>query len=252
VYIEVTALGGFQMTRVRLAVATLLLLIARNALADLRVLDVDPRYTQEVYAALTGVLVNNPAMAAGGLARYGSLELLPSGQILIEASPETLVQVEAVLDAIRDRPVEATPRVTLRYWAVLGTRGSGAAANALGTEPSSLLAEVLTELRRIHGDLTFRVIGTAAVASESGRKGEVGGMTLGIEQTAYAQGEALNADIRMILRGSLPDQDRFNIGNLTVRTTLQRGEFVVIGEGELHERELEGLVFYVVHWPENE
>jgi hypothetical protein len=239
------------MTPLRPALATLLLLIPSAALADLRTFDVDPRYRQEVYEALQGVLVNNPGMAAGGLARYGSLELLPSGQILIEAQPETLVQVEAVLAAIAARPVAPAPRVALRYWVVLGTRGGAAAANALGTPAPTMLNDVLTELRGIHGELTFRVIGAAAVASVSGRKGEVGGTTLRVEQTAYAQGDTLEADIRMLAQSSRPE-DRFRVGDLVVRTTLHRGEFVVIGEGELQEGGIEGQVFYIVHWPENE
>ena len=39
--------------------------------------------------------------------------------------------------------------------------------------PPPVLNDVLTELKRLNGDLTFRVIGTAAVTSDSGKSGEV-------------------------------------------------------------------------------
>jgi hypothetical protein len=95
-----------------------MLLLSSNAWADLRTYDVDPQYRQELYSALRSIL--DPTGIT--MKAYGRVELLPSGQILVNASPETLVQVEAVLQAIRARPVTPTPRAALRYWAVLGSR----------------------------------------------------------------------------------------------------------------------------------
>ena len=78
----------------------------------------------------------------------------------------------------------------------------------------------------MHGDLTFRVLGTAALATQSGQEGEISGPASPAPPTS--------------------------IGNLTVRTTLGRGQFVVIGENAMQGGGLDGPVFYIVHWPENE
>jgi hypothetical protein len=183
----------------------------------------------------------------------GRVQLLPSGQLLVNAPPEALVQVEQVLQTIRNRPVTATPRVDLRYWAVLGTRGS--VANPPGTATPSSLNGVLGELERLHGDLTFRVIGTAALTSNSGQHGEVSGMALGVKQTAFVQGDTLNATIEMSLTGRRPtaptgEEEQFRIGNVEVRTALRRGEFVVLGQSDRVGEGVDGPVFFIVHWPE--
>ena len=235
------------MPLIRLAVTLLLTLVATSAWADLRTYDVPPQYQQEIYTALARVL-NTGGQPTGGV------QLLPSGQILVNASPETLQQVEAVLQTIRARPSEATPRAALRYWAVLGSRDAG--ANPPGTAPPSVLGAVLGELRRMHGDLTFRVLGTAALVTESGEEGLVDGMPLDVEQQAFVQGDRMNAELDLRLTGlGTPDGDMalLHIGSLSVHTSLRRGEFVVLGEGELHERQgagFDGVVFYIVHWPE--
>src|SRR6185295_17407258 len=112
------------MTRIRLAAASLAFLIASSAWADLRTFDVDPQYQQEIYSALVQVLQQQDQLTRG------RVQALPSGQILVNGDPQTLDQVERVLQAIRARPVAAAPRVELQYWAVVGSRP--AAANAAG------------------------------------------------------------------------------------------------------------------------
>jgi len=243
------------MTRFRLLTITLLSLVASNAWADVKTYDVPLQYQQEIASALANVLREGQMQ--------GRVQLLPAGQILVNAAPETLQQIEAVLQTIRARPAEATPRAALRYWAVLGSRGT--AANPQGSAPPSMLGDVLGELRRIHGDLTFRVIGTAAVVTESGQEGSVEGIPLNVEQQAFVQGDRLSAEIDLRLTGiGGPNNDQaqvtvvgqpelVRIGALSVHTSLRRGEFVVLGEGELDQRRgggLDGLVFYIVHWPE--
>jgi hypothetical protein len=226
-------------------ITTLLAFISTNAWADLRTYDVDPQFRQEVYAALARIL-NQAGGVAGG--SYGQVSLLPSGQLVVNATPETLEQVEQVLQAIRNRPAAAAPRADLHYWAVLGSRA--AVANPPGTPAPSSLGAVLTELERLHGDLQFRVIGSASLATESGQEGRVRGMSLGVEQTVYVQGDALNARIEMNLQGRLaPGADDVSIGSITVRTPLRRGEFVVLGQGEL-VGDAAGPVFFIVHWPQ--
>jgi len=136
------------------------------------------------------------------------------------------------------------------------------------TRPPSGLQEVLTELKQFHGELAFRVIGAAAVVTESGQQGQVEGNPLSVEQTAYVQGQTLNANIRMVLDLS-PDEralralaapgfavlqgaEAGEVGELEVRATLKRGEFVVVGESTQQGNGLDGTLFYIVHWPENQ
>jgi hypothetical protein len=234
------------MTRIRLLAVGLFVLLSSNAWADLRTYDVPPQYQQEIFVALNNVL--QPQGMGGAVG--GRVQLLPSGQIVVNAAPETLDQVEQVLQAIRARPVAAAPRVELRYWAVLGSRA--AAANPPGTPTPNALGPVLAQLERVHGDLTFRVIGMAAVASDSGQNGQVEGTTMDVSQRVYVQGESLNAAINMDLRsiGQLGTPEANVRGEINVQTTLRRGEFVVLGQSELVGAGLDGPVFFIVHWPE--
>jgi hypothetical protein len=243
------------MTRLRSTAVALALFVANNAWADIKAYDVDPQYQQEIYAALKDVLL--PAGQPGG----GKVQLLPSGQILVNAGPETLDQVEQVLKALRARPVAAAPRMALRYWGVLGAPTQSSAAREVGSPPPAVLNDVLGELKKLHGDVVFRVIGTAAVTTNSGQSGEVRGTTLSVEQTGYVQGDTLNVNIAMELSGrALGDAPggqvvtvpfgNFPYGNLRLSTTLKRGEFVVLGENHVQAGQLDGPVFFIVHWEE--
>ena len=230
------------MTRFRLPMIALALLISSNAWAELRTYDVDPQFQQEIFSALNNIL-NSSAPGVVNGASYGRVQLLPSGQLLVNAEPETLQQVEHVLEAIQTRAVSAAPRAELRYWAVLGNRT--AAATQLGSPVPSALNDVLGELKRMHGDLQFRVLGTAALTTQSGQQGEIGGAKLQVEQTTFVQGDALNAELDLVLPW-LPDGP---ITTLTVKTSLRRGEFVVLGESEIIGGGVDGPVFFIVHWP---
>lgn len=238
------------MTGLRLFVAVLALTISATAAADLKTYDIPPQLQQEIVAALDRILnPSGPGTVPGG--SYGRVQVLPSGQMIVNAPPQTLEQIDQVLAAIRTRPAAAAPRAGLYYWAVLGSRA--AAGNPPGTPPPSSLNDVLEELRRLHGDLQFRVIGSASLATESGIPGSVSGTALEVEQSAYVQGETLSASIRMHLEGTLPASDpptQFNIGSVNVRTALRRGEFVVLGQSEVAAGDLDGPVFFIVHWPE--
>jgi hypothetical protein len=243
------------MTRIRLPAIALGFLISSSAWADLRTYDVDFQYRQEVLEALQGTLITDPSFVLSSGGRYGRVRLLPSGQLLVEAAPDTLDQVEQVIRAIKARPVAPAPRVSLRYWVLIGTSPSVntpqqstpvvIAADAQSTTPvPSMLTGVLDELKRAHGELTFRVLGTAAVASESGQGGAVNGVPLNVRQRAYVQGQTLNASINLELKqyGS----------SIAVDATLARGEFLVLGENTLQDSGLYATLFYIVHWPENE
>jgi hypothetical protein len=239
------------MTRLRLPAAVLALLIAGTARADLRTFDIDPQYQQEVFAALTDVLTPDPQRGLI-MEAHGRVELLPSGQILVNADTATLEQVEQVLEALRARAAPAAPRVSLRYWAVLGTPAQSDAEAPVGTRPPGLLNDVLSELRRVHGDLTFSVVGTAGLVTQSGQAGHVGGRILSVEQKAYMQGDTLSADIKLDLERNAapPIIGNVELGDLAVRTSLKRGEFVVLGENQVLGGGLNGFVFYIVHWAE--
>jgi len=230
------------MTRIRLLAIGLLILLSSNAWADLRTYDVPPQYQEEIYAALSEVL---KAPSNGG-----RVQRLPSGQIVVNADPATLDQVEQVLKAISARRVEAAPRVELRYWAVLGSRA--AAPNPAGNPGTpNVLDPVLAQLERVHGDLTFRVIGSAVVATDSGQNGQVEGTTLDVSQRIFVQGESLNARINMELQNNGRLGPEVNLrGEIEVQTTLRRGEFVVLGQSEVVGGGLDGPVFFIVNWPD--
>jgi len=231
------------MSRLRLATIALALLVAGNAWADLKTYDVDPQYRDEMYDALRRILEPQ------GQPTQGRVQLLPSGQILVNADAPTLQQVEQVLQALRARPAPAAPRVALRYWAVLGTRAqSNNADTPVGAPPPAALNDVLAELKRLNGELTFRVIGAAAVATNSGQFGEIQGTPLSVEQTANVQGDTLNVAISMKLTetAGLPIGQSVQLGSLDLRTALDRGEFVVLGES--HIPRYDGPVFFIVHW----
>jgi hypothetical protein len=230
----------------RAIVIGLALLAATTAQADLKTYDVDPQYRQEVYAALKEILSNNNPQL--GTNAYGQVELLPTGQLLVNAAPAVQAQVEAVLASIRSRPVAPTPRVELRYWAVLGDR----APNAAGGRMPPALNPVLAELETLQGDLAFRVIGSAALTTDSGQPGSVSGTVLGVEQTAYAQGDTLSAELSIEVHRIVPDEESLPaFASVEVTTTLKRGEFVVLGGNELQGAGMQGPVFFIVNWPEN-
>jgi hypothetical protein len=246
--------------RARLTIAlSLSLLAAGNAWADLRTFDVGLQHQQEVFAAIRNVLNRE---VVGDFNSNGSASLLPNGQILVNAQPQVLAQLEQVVQAIRERPVAAAPRVMLRYWAVLGSRAAG--PNNFGVAPPPVLNDVLAELKRLNGGVTFRVIGTAAVTTDSGQEGEVTADTMSVKQEAQVQGDALNAYMRINVQGLMtPDAStpriavqgqnsppRFPIGEIELRTSLERGEFVVLGESQAQGNGLDGPVFYIVHWAE--
>jgi hypothetical protein len=223
------------MSRLRLPAVALALLLSSNAWADLKTYDVDPQYSQEIFAALQDVLQGQ-----------GRVQQLPSGQILVSADAGTLAQVDQVLQALRARPAAAAPRVELQYWVVLGSRTP--AANPPGTTPPNALNDVLAELKRVHGDLQFRVMGTTSLTTQSGQRGEIGGSPLHVDQTTFVQGDTLNARIEMMLTSTVPDGPPPNI--LEVGTSLRRGEFVVLGQSEsAGAGGPSSPVFFIVHWP---
>ena len=103
------------------------------------------------------------------------------------------------------------------------------------------------------------MIGTAALATESGQDGEVSGMTLSVKQTAYVQGNTLNAEHRdEPLRQRLAGPAQSGSRTTSTSATSQSGRRCGAASSSCSARSavqgggLDGPVFYIVHWPENE
>lgn len=246
------------MRQLRALIFLLGLTLAVGAQAELRTYEVDARYRQEVYAALKSVLNPNEHVSSG------QVSLLPTGQLLIDTSAEMHEQVAAVLESISNYHVEATPRVTLRYWAVLGTRDTAQNPGVgEGAEVPEVLSGVLDELRRVHGDLSFRLYGNAMLVSESGQRGQLSGEPLNIQQLAYVQPSVLNVELRInfeyVLRGATSTDNGQTNGpramgwrippqGVFLQTSLEPNEFVVVGENTIRDGGIDGTVFYIVQW----
>ncbi|MGH8495471.1 MAG: hypothetical protein ACREVN_04995 [Gammaproteobacteria bacterium] len=235
--------------RIFAAIAALVCLsVPAGAFAELRTYDVDAKYRQEVYEALAGILETPPNLK-------GQVERLPTGQLLIEAAPETHKQIEAVLNEVAARQASAAPQVTLRYWAVLGSPNEEDAAGV-----PTILRDALDEIEATHGALGFRVLANATLMTESGQYGELEGYPLTVRQQTYAQGTALNAqiDIEFAYRGHFGNGEAPPSGfqatqpqsqDIELTTTLEAGDIVVLAENTIDGSELDGTMFYIVHWP---
>lgn len=237
------------MMPLRLAIACILLLVAGRAFADLKVYDVDFKYRREVFEALQQVLQAPPVEGRPEIST-GRVQLLPSGQILVETTPQTHAEIAAVLEAIAARQVEPAPRATLRYWVVLGTAGP----NGIGTEPPGALADVLREFEAVQGDRDFSVLATATLSTESGQEGRVEGELLDIEQRVLVQDAALNAEIKIEfeyrVRAPIRERDTGmeKVGEIELDVTMNRGESVVLAQNSVARESLDGALLYVVQW----
>jgi hypothetical protein len=250
------------MSIIRTVAAGAAVLLAKGAWADLRTYEVDVQYQQEVYGALQQTLIANPIDALPGTA-YGRVERLPNGQILVDAKPETHEQIERLIAAINERQVGRAPRATLRYWVLLGSHdGTSDAASP------AILAEVLDELERVHGDLNFEVLGTASLVTESGQSGKASGEPLAVEQRVYVDGNTASAELKLRFvqsgprltttqPGPGPTTPFLTVvkpyeGGLELNVTLNGGEFLVLGENTVRTTGLEGTLFYIVQWADYE
>jgi hypothetical protein len=217
---------------------------------EFRTYDVAPDYREEVYGVLQRVLL--PSSLAC------QVELLPTGQILINGTPTGHEQVAVVLEEIRRHQAEPTPRVTLQYWVVLGTRMA-----ASGGETPAALDDVLDEVRAVHGPLSFRVLGNATLVTDSGMSGQASG-GLRINQMAYVQGTRLQARlaISFFYTRAMPANGQIEVfqsgggenQGIELNTSMEQGEFVVVGENSITDlldgqSSVDGTVFYIVHWP---
>lgn len=223
------------------------------AMADLRAYDVDAKYRQEVYEALRGILEAEQSPT-------GRIERLPTGQLLIDTAPEIHKQIEAVLEEVAARQPTAAPQITLRYWAVLGSPDADDADSV-----PEILREALDEIESVHGPLGFRILANATLVTESGQYGEVEGHPLSVSQQTFAQGTDLSAEIgirfayarhaRRVAEGDGNGATKLlpvmapATQEVNLKTTLEAGDIVVLGENTIDGGELDGTMFYIVHWP---
>ena len=233
-----------------------LLLFAAPAFADTALYDLDAKNAKEIANALRSAVdaqcVTGPSQNPVTNASMCRVELLSTGQLLVEAPPSSQAQVATVLKAIAARGASATPRVTLQYWVIYGAPGKPDSVDA-SLKP---LSAVLQQLERVHGELGFSMQDATSLTTQSGASGSVHGGSLDIDQTLRATGEALD------LIAHVQFARKPVVQGLNVNVTIKRGEFVVLAErtaGEPGKDETDkpasekpGILFFVVHWPQGQ
>ena len=182
------------------------------------------------------------------------VELLPTGQLLVEAPAASQAQVAAVLKAIAARTAKPVPQVTLQYWVLYGEPGKPDATDSSLKQVNA----VVQQLKRAHGELGFSVQDTVSITTRSGASGNSKGGPLTVAESLRTSGDDLdlNASLAFAPRPLMSD---LNV-SLVVSVTIKRGEFVVLGERtavEVHAgdkdqpvdvRQKPGMLFFVVHW----
>ena len=212
-----------------LAIPAAALLLTSTAWSATRVYDVDPAYRQEVVAALTRMFRSVPE---GRSNLAGSVQLLPTGQILVDTvSDERQAEVAAVLEAIANAEPEPTPIVSLRYWVLEGVPGG----DNTGNVPSQL-NDAIRELESMYGELGIRVLESAMVSGRAGEQSMFESDTMELMQTAYVNGDQMN--------GNLMIETEYQ--ELMVEVAIDRGDYLVLGSSNSGE----GVIALVVNWPE--
>jgi hypothetical protein len=227
-----------------------LLLLAGTASADIAVYDLDAKNAKEIAEALDKVVGEQCAAATGGPHQtVCHAELLPTGQLLVDAPAASQSQVAAVLKTIAARNASPTPRVTLQYWVIYGEPGKPDAADPV-LKP---LNAVLQQLERVHGELGFSVQDIATLTAQSGTSANAHGGALQINQAVRASGDGVD------LSAEISFARKPVVQSLNVRVTIKRGEFVVLGErtttgepgkDEPDKPEKSGMLFFVVYCPQ--
>lgn len=235
-----------------------LLLLAATASADTAVYNLDAKNAKEIAEALQATLNSQCGLTnqgASGVYPNCRVELLPTGQLLVEAPAASQAQVAAVLKAIAARNATPAPRVTLQYWVIYGEPGKPDATDA-SLKP---LNAVLQQLERVHGELGFSLQDSVSITTQSGSSGGSRGGSLSVSESLRASGDDLDlsTSLQFAPRALFPD---LNV-NLSVSVTIKRGEFVVLGERSAVEighdeankdlpdiRQKPGMLFFVVHW----
>ena len=220
-----------------------LLVVSASASADTALYDLDAKNAKEIARAIGNVLEKQcvTVLQNGNAFNGCHVELLPTGQLLVEAPPASQSQVGAVLKAIAVRNASPTPRVTLQYWVIYGAPGK-----AVDTDPALRpLAPVLQQLERAHGELGFSLQDTTSITAQSATSASAVGGPLQISQRVAASGDTVDVMAQISFKRQPVSQ------SLDVSVTIKRGEFVVLGERTAGPDE-HGMLFYVVHWPQGQ
>ena len=219
----------------RTLVAAICILAATPALSELQLYDVEAEYRQEVFEVLRGILRGNISPSAPA---YGRVEMLPTGQILIDAAAEKQAEIAALLDSIASRSVAETPTITLRYWVLFGVVGA-----EQQTAVPPMLDGVVREWESAHGKLGVTVLDVARLVGRSGHPTALQSQRMEIYQKAYASQNRINAEIVI--------QHQYQ--ELEVEVSLKHGDFLVLGETTVeNEKGVKGTIVFVVHWPEED
>lgn len=243
------------MTPRTLLLTGLALLAAAAAQAETRLYTIDSRNAEEIAKALGNVVRAQEACPPRTSPENGAIvqirchvELLPTGQIIVEAPAEVHAQIAQVLKAIDARGADPTPRITLRYWVIAGFEGRAPAP------PPSGLAPVIAQLQRLNGNLAYAVEESASLTTESGSDAFSSEGELEVENTVFANGDTVRAEIRLEFN-QRPGPACAQAGcqpfrqNLGLTTTIRRGEYLVFGERAFDTPDGRGTMFYVVNWP---
>jgi hypothetical protein len=234
-----------------------LLLFGATAFADTAVYDLDASNARAIAEALRHVLTaqctSGPKDTPTNQAMC-QVELLPTGQLLVEAPAASQAQVAAVLKAIAARSAKPALQVTLQYWVLYGEPGKPDATDG-SLKP---INAVLQQLKRAHGELGFSVQDTVSITTQSGFSGVSKGGPLTVNETLRASGDDLDLLVSLAF-APRPLISDLNV-SLNVSVTIKRGEFLVLGERtavEVHTgdkdqpvdvRQKAGMLFFVVHW----
>ena len=224
------------------ALSLFALFIATSAQADIRIYDIEPSIQQELAAALNSVLHNMPPYQdeEGNLVqRQSSLQVLPNGQILINTDAEIHQQIESILEAIERKRVSISPTIKLKYWLLYAEPDT----TAQRSDNLSILATTLDEIERAHGSMNFRIIEYARLVSQSGHHASFNSEKLEIRQKLYNNQRSATGEIH------LEDYSTNQKVNLSI--TIAPGEYVVLSENTASIDKQNGLIFYIVHWPED-
>jgi len=205
-----------------------------QAQAEIEIYEIDAQYREEVVNLLNR-LFNQDTDPNVYPDLYGSVELLPTGQILVDASADRQAEITRVIAAIQRSSPTETPTISLRYWVVFGIPGQQDSA----TLPTAL-AEPLRELEAAQGPLGFTLLESAGVVSRAGEEGIMESERFEISQSVYPNGEKINAEV--VIEHELQE--------LVTQFSLARGEYLVLGDSAAtNEDGTHGMLATIVHWP---
>jgi hypothetical protein len=236
-----------------------LVLLAGAAAADTAVYDLGANNARETAQAINNALQAQCGKPTGteNVAIISSCraELLPSGQLLVEAPAASQKQIADLLKLIAARDASPTPRVTLQYWVLYGEPGKPGAPDAV-LKP---LDPVLQQLQRVNGPIGFAVRDTTTITTQSGTNASAKGDALQINESVRVNGDNVNVAIQLTFaprpQPPPPTNNAFYTPpapqSLNVDVTMKRGEFLVLGERTAGGSDT-GRLFYVVHWPQGQ